>query len=106
MKLTELLDQIQERSRTAGDHVARLCTKEDRWKMSVPVQDDDSDILLTQITDRDVPKLAKALQAVLKECKEAQERFDSTPNDQDREGQSRLAETIESAITDQMEGDQ
>ena len=63
--LRKLLDEIQERSRTAGDHVAKLCTKEDRWKMSVPVQDTDSDVLLTQITDHDVPRLADAIECVL-----------------------------------------
>ena len=102
MKLTELLDQIQDRSRTAGDHVARLCTKEDHWKMSVPVQDDDSDILLTQITDRDVPQLAKALRAVM-DCVIDMEQ-DNGDDSAYSHGVRHMAGTVRHIITDQMEG--
>lgn len=118
MKLSELLDQIDmldgellpdwKYNDRTGAVLANAYRKQgDKWNCfvakDIPADRDGEFIALARAF---APAAAKALQAVLKERKEAQERFDSTPNDQDREGQSRLAEIIESAIADQMEGDQ
>lgn len=62
----------------------------------------DADIHFAALARTALPALSKAVRAVLKECQEAQDRFDSTPYDQDREGQARLAEIIETTITDAM----
>ena len=59
------LQAIRERADKASEHIGRLCTKEDRWTMSVPVRDDDSDVMLTQITDTDMPRLLDAVEKVL-----------------------------------------
>lgn len=41
--------KLRKRADKALDHIGRLCTGEDRWKMTVPPEDDDSDMLLTAV---------------------------------------------------------
>lgn len=53
----EQLDEIEARANQAADHVAMLCTKEERWRMSVPPKDSDSDLMLMQVLETDVSQL-------------------------------------------------
>lgn len=53
----EQLDAIENRANQAADHVAMLCTKEERWRMSVPPKDSDSDLMLMQVLEADVSQL-------------------------------------------------
>lgn len=53
----EQLDEIEARANQAADHVAMLCTKEERWRMSVPPKDSDSDLMLLRSLEKDVPAL-------------------------------------------------
>lgn len=42
------IEQIAKRRTTADTEINRLCSGERRWTMCVPVQDDDSDMVLSQ----------------------------------------------------------
>lgn len=65
MTINDELRAMRERADKAGDHVGKLCVGEDRWKMSVPVRDDDSDVMLTRVTDIDLPRLLDAVERVV-----------------------------------------
>lgn len=58
------LAAIRARAEAAAEHVGRLASGEDRWKMNVPVQDDDSDVLLMTVADKDVPWLLAEVEAL------------------------------------------
>ena len=47
MKVGEIRQLVEQ----AHDHIGKLCTGEDRWKMTVPPQESDSDILFTRLAD-------------------------------------------------------
>ena len=117
MKLTDLLDQIdrldQDLDVTPGPWFI-VSEKESHPRVWGAHEDDEARMVTQPTTSLGnaefialartaLPTLAKALRVVMKECQEAQDRFDRTPDDQDREGQSRLAEIIENAITDAIE---
>lgn len=53
----EQLNELKARANRAADHVAMLCTKEERWRMSVPPKDSDSDLMLLQVLETDVSQL-------------------------------------------------
>lgn len=51
---------ILERREKAANEVARLCQHPGKWRMSIPVEGDDSDILLSESL-MDISHLAEAL---------------------------------------------
>lgn len=61
--MSDFIDRARARASSAQDHIGRLCTKEERWTMSVPPRDDDSDILLTQVA-QDAEAAVEALARV------------------------------------------
>ena len=63
--IIDRLDQIKGRADKAADHVGKIAAREHRWTMSVPPRETDTDILLTQCLDTDVPQMEQALRAVL-----------------------------------------
>lgn len=66
-----------------------------------PAQDDAEFIALARTA---LPTLSRAVREVLKECKEAHERYARDRYDVDREGQARMAEIVEDALTDALKG--
>lgn len=63
--IIDRLDQIKGRADKAADHVGKIAAREHRWTMSVPPRETDTDILLTQCLDTDVPRMEAALREVL-----------------------------------------
>lgn len=61
--MTDFIDRARAKASSAQEHIGRLSTKEDRWTMSVPPRDDDSDILLTQVA-QDAEAAVEALARV------------------------------------------
>lgn len=59
------LDQGKTLADRAADHVGRLSSGEDRWTMTVPPKDTDSDIALMSLLDGRLPQALDALEAVL-----------------------------------------
>ena len=59
------LAEIRANRERANDMVDRLCGDPSRWTLSVPVRDDDSDMILTQVTDKDLPDFLAAVEAVM-----------------------------------------
>ena len=66
MTIETRLAEIRANRDKANDMVDRLCGDPSRWTLSVPVRDDDSDVILTQVTDTDLPALLAAVEAVIK----------------------------------------
>lgn len=59
------LDQGKTLADRAADHVGRLSSGDDKWTMTVPPKDTDSDIALMSLLDGRLPQALDALQAVL-----------------------------------------
>lgn len=56
--LQKYLTEVKERSVEADRHVCEIAEHGDkRWRMSIPPQPDDSDMLLVELTRMDVPRL-------------------------------------------------
>lgn len=47
MKISEIRQLVEE----AHNHIGRLCSGQDRWKMTVPPESTDSDLLFTRLAD-------------------------------------------------------
>lgn len=59
------IDQGRTLADQAADHVGRLAAGDDKWTMTVPPKDTDSDIALLSLLDGRLPQALAALQAVL-----------------------------------------
>ena len=59
------LDQGRTLADQAADHVGRLAAGDDKWTMTVPPKDTDSDVALMSLLDGRLPQALDALQAVL-----------------------------------------
>ena len=59
------LDQGRTLADRAADHVGRLSSGDDKWTMSIPPKDTDSDVALMSLLDGRLPQALDALQAVL-----------------------------------------
>lgn len=60
------LEAIEERCEVARREINRLCRNINKWTMSIPVREDDSDIILTNSL-RDVPVLVDAVKRLKRE---------------------------------------
>ncbi len=61
---------IRDRQQAAHDWISDLCTGKRRWRMRVPVDPMDSDIVLSEAI-KDAERLLAAVEAVLALCDEA-----------------------------------